>query len=401
MQQSLGKDLDAFTDFILGNRPEKVPDALKSWEKGHDLPIESNDEKGSWLGRHQDMSSPGKITLHRDRLCRAFWQCMQTMPLNSRNSIAPNELHILCQSLIYMVLTHERFHHYCDVIGTLTGFRGGAKGLDYKEYWQTEEALATAWEWQEVQRSFPPFSSLPKYLKDAWLEWWFEGITAEGYKDWKYYSHACSFKHMLIRHLINQADLSNKLELECAYLQLEDMSCFDSYVTYWLSTDSSPPDNEIQPLLRGKTTGQAWIERGNTLCLANRGLNYIIEASVEICNALVKTEVENICLINNQLTSLQEIHLNLNCKDNLLTSLQDDNKNRKKMNGTLFATGNPISSHVLGLIYMKGCHRVTLDNQEVQKILNKHLQNPDRSHKEVIYCQSELLDAGYEEFAQL
>jgi hypothetical protein len=70
------------------------------------------------------------------------------------------------------------------------------------------------------------------------------------------------------------------------------------------------------------------------------------------------------------------------------------------MNGTFFAYENPLKSHVLGLLLVKGCKEVVLDNKVVDEVLNRYLPNT-RGSKAVIEAQSELLDLDLEEFAQL
>jgi hypothetical protein len=73
------------------------------------------------------------------------------------------------------------------------------------------------------------------------------------------------------------------------------------------------------------------------------------------------------------------------CKDNDLTSLKDIHKILKNMNGTFWASRNPIKSHVLGLLLIKGCGEVKLDNYRVQTILNKHLPNT-KGNKGLLDC---------------
>ena len=59
-------------------------------------------------------------------------------------------------------------------------------------------------------------------------------------------------------------------------------------------------------------------------------------------------------------------------------------------------TNNPIESHVLGLLKIKGLQEVRLDDIQLTKIINKYLPLGD-----LLDCQEELIEAGYEEFAQL
>ena len=103
---------------------------------------------------------------------------------------------------------------------------------------------------------------------------------------------------------------------------------------------------------------------------------------------------------NNQLTSLEgapsKVGGDFYCNNNKLTSLCNIHKQIKVIGGNFNGTKNPIKSHVLGLLKIKKLQKVYLDNKEVQNIINKYLPEGD-----LFVCQQELIDAGYEEYAQL
>lgn len=82
-----------------------------------------------------------------------------------------------------------------------------------------------------------------------------------------------------------------------------------------------------------------------------------------------------------------------------ITSLKNIHKQITHLGGKFIAPDAPIKSNVLGLL-LNGCTEVTLDNKEVEEILNRYLPNT-RGNKAVIECQSELLDADLEDFAEL
>ena len=88
---------------------------------------------------------------------------------------------------------------------------------------------------------------------------------------------------------------------------------------------------------------------------------------------------------------------NLDCRNNKIDSLRGIQKYVKTIKGTADFTNNPIKSHVLGLLEIDGLKSVMLDNKKVAAIINKHL----KGDKDVIACQEELIDAGFEDFAQL
>ena len=104
---------------------------------------------------------------------------------------------------------------------------------------------------------------------------------------------------------------------------------------------------------------------------------------------------------DNKLTSLEGapsvVNNDFSCSYNNLTSLAGIHKIIKEIHGCADFNGNLIKSNVLGLMRIKGLTRVILDNKQVQNILNKYL----RGDRDIIKCQSELLDAGLEEYAKL
>ena len=103
----------------------------------------------------------------------------------------------------------------------------------------------------------------------------------------------------------------------------------------------------------------------------------------------------------NKLTSLagapSVVNGDFYCFNNKLTSLAGIHKIIKEIHGVADFYDNPIESNVLGLMRIKGLTKVYLDNRQVMDILNKYL----RGDRDIIKCQSELQDAGFEEFAKL
>ncbi len=88
---------------------------------------------------------------------------------------------------------------------------------------------------------------------------------------------------------------------------------------------------------------------------------------------------------------------NVVCYENKLKSLHNIHKIFKHISGSAEFRHNPIKSHILGLIMIDGLKTVLLDSWELQSIINKHLSG----NRDVFACQEELIEAGFEEFAQL
>ena len=108
---------------------------------------------------------------------------------------------------------------------------------------------------------------------------------------------------------------------------------------------------------------------------------------------------------HNKLTSLEGapsiVDGHFVCRDNYeLTSLEGVHKIIKEIKGVFYAHHTKIKSHVLGLLLIKGIRNVELDDQEVENILNKYLPN-HKGNSEVFACQNELIDKGFDEYAQL
>ena len=114
---------------------------------------------------------------------------------------------------------------------------------------------------------------------------------------------------------------------------------------------------------------------------------------------------------------------NFNCSDNLLTSLEyapeytngmffatrnkitnlkDIHKQIKSIGSTFWIDGNPIKSHVLGLLLIKSLISVVADTTSTFRmpafdIINRHLEKD----KDVLECQEELISSGFKEYAKL
>jgi len=115
----------------------------------------------------------------------------------------------------------------------------------------------------------------------------------------------------------------------------------------------------------------------------------------------------------NQLTSLQycpsKVKGDFYFTNNQLTSLKDIHKlfsNGGYIKGKISFHGNPIKSHILGLMLIPELK--SIDNIEKIKdeqlklactIINKHLE--EGSNRDVFACQEELIDNDLKDFAEL
>ena len=106
----------------------------------------------------------------------------------------------------------------------------------------------------------------------------------------------------------------------------------------------------------------------------------------------------------NRLTSLEHAPTSVGrgfyCYNNKLASLEGIHKQIKKINGSFFAAGMKLESHLLGLILIDGITQIEIDNKDIEEILNRHLRHPNKKLA-MLQCQQELIDAGFDEAAQL
>ena len=72
-----------------------------------------------------------------------------------------------------------------------------------------------------------------------------------------------------------------------------------------------------------------------------------------------------------------------------------------KVIGYFICSGCPkLSKAALGFLKIRGLKEVFIDNEEVKEIINRYLPNT-RGNRAILDCQSELLDAGLEKYAEL
>lgn len=118
--------------------------------------------------------------------------------------------------------------------------------------------------------------------------------------------------------------------------------------------------------------------------------------------------------IGNKLSSFEgitpQISNVLDVRNNEFESLKDIHKHVKRLDGFIALSGNPIKSHVLGLLLIKDLTGISVSRKEAPwgLIVNKYLTAGatktgygNNNSDNLIDCQHELIEAGYEELAQL
>jgi hypothetical protein len=126
--------------------------------------------------------------------------------------------------------------------------------------------------------------------------------------------------------------------------------------------------------------------------------------SLEGCPQIVKGDFN--CSVN-ELQSLQYcpqiVEGHFICSSNNLPSLQNIDKYCKQIDMQLWASNNPIKSHVLGVMLIENIKYIILSTdrnnklQTIENIINSHL----KTDRDVFICQDNLIKAGFAEYAQL
>lgn len=91
---------------------------------------------------------------------------------------------------------------------------------------------------------------------------------------------------------------------------------------------------------------------------------------------------------------------NFSATGNMIKSLSSLSDDVEEIDGVLDLSKNPIKEGVLSVLRIKNLKRVELDNEEVKNILNAYLKKPFGNAR-ILECQSAMLDAGLDEYAQL
>jgi len=191
----------------------------------------------------------------------------------------------------------------------------------------------------------------------------------------------------------------------------------------------TPISTEIQPwMFRTKKEILAWLEKSPIVSFKiNPNLTVSARTTAIITKPLL-TEYNGKRFLpvkfSQAMQSFSAIHVGLSslhglptyCRGsirlshNLLTSLYNIHKHIKELDGVLNVFNNPITSNILGLLYIKGLKHIDVGlpaegrytSQEKKlldaiEIINKHLAGDRNIH----FAQEELIEGGLSEFAKL
>lgn len=152
-------------------------------------------------------------------------------------------------------------------------------------------------------------------------------------------------------------------------------------------------DNHLTTLKGGPTQVD-----GDYLCGYNRPLTNFIGMPKRIGGQLNAKS----CNIKSLDGIAQEIGGIVTLYNNSLVDLHDIHRRITKMNGMLQLRENTILGNMAGIMMIEGCTHISLsfNNTIIEKIFNTHLKKPFGKAR-LRECQSELVDAGFEEYAKL
>jgi hypothetical protein len=149
--------------------------------------------------------------------------------------------------------------------------------------------------------------------------------------------------------------------------------------------------------------------KGVLICNHNKTLKSLKGCPTEIsCDMIGNTKLSGLSCSHSGLTSIAGIAKNIGGSllliDNELTSLEGLGTELKSVNGRIYIANNPVESHLLGALMVAGCTEIVAQKSDkcykACEIINKYLKEPNPK-KKLIECQNELIEAGYEDYAQV
>jgi hypothetical protein len=310
------------------------------------------------LGTYSPMKSLGAITLYLDRIAICHQFLLKHLG-SLKFDITCASAFVLAEVCIQLVLIHEQFHHFSDVMRRIS--RRKCDALE-------EEALAEAWAWSQAWSEFSPERIDPRILRGS-ICWWYGWERSPGYRRWPLYVHRHFFEDALVKHIIDSKTARLLPEAGCRLGShfVGAIANADWLVPSATVTLSDKGWSEkYLPVSSGMNSSTTWPEYGT----------YPIDLRPSTC---IDLSIEgNVHLCGSGLASLEGIAQRF-----------------KRVSGKICVDGAPIKSHVLGLLRIDGLCGV-VGGGLWGEIINKHLQAHD-----LFDCQEELIEAGLDSFAKL
>lgn len=335
-------------------------------EFGHDYLSDDLRQNGVWMAKYRRVRDgiPGIVVFHRPRIASFFWATVNH--LRAKGVSCDGRLAQLAGMLVFGIYAHEQFHFFCDLRRQL--LNDGV--LD------EEEGLATAWEWRSAQVYGRRVGVPPEVASEA-IHWWFDGIVASGYREWKNYVHRCDFLQAA-QHVLELPQSVLEFVSWCDYSIIETEGVANRRPACWNGNVSALAVELTEKALALRDDSSVAPPGAKiTIDFADQGLAELPPVPQNQCD-----DRHLLCVRGNDIRFLRNVH-----------------KTRKEVGlpGILCLRKNKLESHLLGLIRVKGLKEVRLDDQEIQRIINKHLKEGRNPHE----CQEDLIYGNYAAYAEI
>jgi hypothetical protein len=202
--KKLGKIKKLIVEELLKDLNDFLPQEDKKPKKTHDeIIIDQNtiesilnsDNDDNWLGIYKPMRSPGIIVLNKRKIIELskliIKENLIIKPFN--RNLKTNDIKRIGLMVTDMVLYHELFHYFCDVMIPFEQHK-------ITNFIAIEEALANAFSFLclTYEKSDWYYTSLNKYNFRALF---FDKIKSVGYRDWVNYQKLDDFIENVIQYI--------------------------------------------------------------------------------------------------------------------------------------------------------------------------------------------------------
>jgi hypothetical protein len=197
---------DEFQEIAQEILMDKNEDILNSYVAEEISNIFNTEEDDNWLGSYQSMKSPGVISFNKKlilSLAKNIFIGNIRNPPYERN-LTINDAKRILYMVFDMVLNHELFHYFCDVLIPF-------KHIRVLKFIPEEESLAVAFSYLRSYGTGNYYNSFNKY---KFRESFFDKLKSPGYKDWIKYENKTDFVLGAIKY-IHQDSYSDSIVNYC------------------------------------------------------------------------------------------------------------------------------------------------------------------------------------------
>jgi hypothetical protein len=177
----------------------------------------------NWLGLYSPMKSPGVIRFNKIQILGLSTRILYENVKNYGHSFRKSDPKKIIDTVFLMILHHELFHYYCDLLIYNKSHKATA-------FIPKEEALAVACSFILAENRF-----MGPNQKFHFQELFYENLKSPGYKDWKNYNnYEDSFPAGVIEYLDQWGGYSN------TYINIEKYSFINRFYIHFRTVISKP-----------------------------------------------------------------------------------------------------------------------------------------------------------------